>query len=251
MKTTTKRILLASMAIALCAAANAQTSPAKALGETLRVEHYVEPVFPSQLRNKSVTEGYAQVQVLVAADGQIQDVFVSEYSRPEFAESAEAAVRRWIFSPDSNPAALPQRFNLRINFRREGMIVVQGDFHETVSAFLKVAESDGSVTICKLRDLDATPEIVNLVVPTYPEALKQQKIEGAAAVSFYIDEQGRVRTPSIAGSTRPEFAMAALDAVRQWTFSPPLRKGELTRVFAVQEFNFNPDMGPDEKPAKN
>ena len=67
-----------------------------------------------------------------------------------------------------------------------------------------------------------------------------QGIEGGAAVSFFIDEQGRVRTPSVAGTTRPEFAAAALEAVGKWTFAPPRRKGQPTRVFAVQEFSFSP-----------
>ncbi len=241
MNTTITRFILAGTALAFAGAARAESTPPQALADTLRVDHYVEPIFPSQLYNKSVTEGYVQAQVLVGADGQVVELFVSAFSRPEFAECAENALRHWTFHPAEDPNALPQRFNLRINFRREGMIIVQGDFHETVNSFLRIADVSGEVTLCKLRDLDATPEIVNLVVPTYPEALKQQKIEGAAAVSFYIDEKGQVRTPSVAGATRPEFAQAAFEAVRQWTFTPPLRKGQTTRVFAVQEFNFTPE----------
>jgi TonB family protein len=181
--------------------------------------------------------------MLVAADGTLVDVFVSAFSHPEFAESAERAVRSWTFraAESTEPGALPQRFNVRINFRREGMIVVQGDFQEIVKAYLGQRDTDVSVNICKLRDLDNTPEAVNLVVPAYPEELKKQKTEGAAAVSFFIDESGRVRVPSIAGSTRPEFAAAAVAAVSQWTFVPPLRKGQPTRVFAVQEFSFTPE----------
>ena len=243
MKTNLTTILLAIAAFPLTAAAlSGEPTPLK-LSENMRVERYVEPTFPAQFRNKSISEGYAQVQLLVAADGTLVDAFVSAYSHPEFAESAEHAVRSWVFRPveSAEAGALPQRFNVRINFRREGMIVVQGDFEEIVKAYLGQRDTDVSVTICKLRDLDNTPEAVNLVVPAYPEELKKQNVKGDAAISFYIDETGRVRVPSVAGSSRPEFAAAAVAAVSQWTFVPPLRKGRPTRVFAVQEFSFTPE----------
>ena len=240
MKTKLPALLLATAALTLTANTQASNAPAS-LDENIRIDRYVEPVFPTQLRNKAVSDGYAQVQLLVAADGTLLETFVSTYSRIEFAEAAEAALRNWTFRPAADPAAEPQRFNLKINFRREGMLIVQGDFQETVNAFLgHSGRDDGEVTLCKLRDLDTTPEPVNLVVPVYPEELKKQNIQGAAAISFFIDETGHVRVRVVSGSSRPEFAAAALSAVKQWTFNPPLRKGRATRVFAVQEFNFSP-----------
>ncbi len=243
--------LLVLLAISpLAATAQAQTAPApRELAEQFRVERYVEPRFPAALRNRSVSEGFAQVQIVVAADGSVLDSFISAYSLPEFAEAAEAAIRDWTFRPTSEPTTLPQRFNLRINFRREGMLLVQGDFQSTVEAYLGYNNRGDGTSLCKLRDLDAIPEPLNFVVPLYPEAMKKQNTEGAAAVSFFIDEHGKVRAAAPAGATSPEFAAAALEAVKQWTFHPPQRKGRATRVFAVQEFTFAPDKGPAENRA--
>lgn len=250
MKTSQLSFLFAAAAVLLPATSHANpTPPPKTIPAELRVEHYVEPTFPASLRNKSVAEGYAQVQLLIAADGTLLESFVSAFSRPEFAESAESALRNWSFLPAADPAGQPMRLNLRINFRREGMLIIQGDFHETINAFLGHKEPGQSVEVCKLRDLDTTPEPVNLVVPLYPAELKKQRIEGAAAISFFIDEKGLVRVPAVAGATRPEFAAAALAAVKQWTFAPPTRKGEVTRVLAMQEFNFTPDVVPAEAKA--
>ncbi|MFT3830662.1 MAG: energy transducer TonB [Opitutaceae bacterium] len=239
MKTNLPLILLTT-ALLLPAASQAQTAGIpKVLSENYRVEHYVEPIFPLSLSNKNVGEGYAQIQIVVAADGTLLETFVSEYSREEFAESAERAVRAWRFRPAENPAALPKRFNIRIDFRREGMLIIQGDFQETVNNFLNIRD-DRTVRICKLRELDATPEVVNLVVPVYPAGLQQQNIDGYATVSFFIDESGAVHVASSADASRQEFATAAIEAVKQWTFTPPLRKGAATRVFAVQDFTFTP-----------
>jgi TonB family protein len=234
-------ILLAAAVIAQPVVSQAQSSsPTKLLAETFRVERYVEPGYPVQLRNKNIGEGYAQVQLLVAADGTLLETFISAYSRREFAESAERAISNWKFRPAADPSALPQRFNLRIDFRREGMLLVQGDFQETVDNFLGHKDLGSGVALSKLSELDATPEILNLVVPEYPAELKKQNITGSAAVSFFIDENGQVHTASVVSSSRQEFAAAALNAVKQWTFAPPMHKGNATRVFAVQEFTFTP-----------
>lgn len=243
MKTLLPKIFFVAAALSLGAATQASDTAPAGLSKTMRLERYVEPMFPLQLRNTSVGEGFVQVQLLVAADGQLQELFVSAYSHPAFAETVERAVRDWGFraADPAQTADLPQRYNLRFSFQREGMIVVQGDFEETIRAFLRHPLPDKGVEICKLRDLDTMPEAVNLVVPAYPAELKQQKVQGAATVSFFIDEEGRVRVPSIVEATRPEFARAALEAVRQWTFAPPLRKGAPTRVLAVQDFTFVPE----------
>lgn len=238
-------LFLLLAAAPLAATTQAQSHPApRALGPEMRIEHYVEPIFPIQLRNKSVNEGYVQIQLLVAADGTLLETFVSEYSREEFAASSEAAIRDWKFRPAADPNALPQRFNLRINFRNEGLLVVQGDVQETVNAFFHRQNSEPGVTLCRLSELDAIPEPVNLVAPEYPADLKAQSVQGSALVSFFIDETGRVHVAANSGSTRPEFAAAAVSAVKQWTFAPPMRKGAPTRVFAVQEFAFTPEKAP-------
>ena len=237
-------ILFAAAAFALPATTQAEPDANKLLSADFRVDHYVEPMFPSALRNKSIAEGYAQVQLLIAADGSLLEVFVSAYSRPEFAEAVENAIKNWKFRPAADSAALPQRLSLRINFRREGMLLVQGDFIETVNHFLRTKEDILEVTTSKLRDLDAIPETTNLVVPEYPAQLKQQGIDGAASVSFFIDENGTVHTASVVQASRPEFGLAALNAVKQWSFAPPMHKGAPTRVLAVQDFNFTPTKAP-------
>lgn len=233
-------ILFTAAALALPAIVQADQSVEKKLSNDARVDHYVEPAFPSALRNKSVVEGYVNVQLVVAADGTLLEVFVSSYSRPEFAESAEIAIKSWRFRPADNPAELPKRFGLRIDFRREGMLVVQGDFVETVNHFLKSTDNVFEVTTCKLRDLDAIPEVNNLVVPEYPAELKKKNIQGSATVSFFIDESGAVHAVAVAEASQPEFGLAALNAVKQWSFAPPMRKGSPTRVLAMQDFTFAP-----------
>lgn len=251
MKTKPTLLLLAAATILPSAIAQGTGSNIpKSLAENFRVEHYVEPGFPATFYNQGVKGGYAQIHLLVAADGTLLESFVSAYSHPEFAAAAEHAVGAWRFRPADNPASLPKRFTLRFEFERAGIILVQGNFHETVNDFLG-HHDNYEVALCKLRDLDSTPEVINLVVPAYPPELLKQGVTGHAAVSFFIDETGSVHAVAVGEATRPEFAKVVLDAVRQWAFTPPLQKGHPTRVFAVQEFSFSPGNGVTENTTAN
>ena len=53
---------------------------------------------------------------------------------------------------------------------------------------------------------------------------------------FYVDEDGRVRLPEVIQATEPEFAEAALAAVKQWRYEPPQLGGR--RVIACDNWNF-------------
>jgi TonB family protein len=60
-------------------------------------------------------------------------------------------------------------------------------------------------------------------------------------VEFYIDEQGNVRMAAVPRESAGDiYAAAAVAAVEQWRFEPPLRKGRPVLVLAQQEFNFRP-----------
>ena len=62
-------------------------------------------------------------------------------------------------------------------------------------------------------------------------------------MEFYIDPQGRVRIPSVSRETieaNPGLAAAAVTAVSQWQFAPPVSNGKPVLVVASQDFSFRP-----------
>jgi TonB family protein len=179
----------------------------------------------------------------------VVETYVSAYSHPDFAKSAEDAVASWKFRPDEDQAASPKRYAFRINFEREGLTVVQGDFFEITNNFFPHQRPKTEVVTARLKDLDAIPEPISFAVPSYPGELKSQRIEGATTVGFYIDEDGMVRVPAIVKSTRPEFATAVLAAIKQWKFAAPTSQGQPTSVHAVQRFIFTPGKPTSTAPA--
>ena len=60
-------------------------------------------------------------------------------------------------------------------------------------------------------------------------------------MEFYIDETGHVRLPAVSRETNEadeELSAAAVTAVEQWQFEPPVSKGKPVFVLAHQDFDF-------------
>lgn len=75
------------------------------------------------------------------------------------------------------------------------------------------------------------PEIVTYVVPEYPAKARAQGIQGRVMLSIVIDESGKVEDDVEVVDSIPMLDGAAIDAVRQWSFTPGRdEKGHPVRV---------------------
>lgn len=68
---------------------------------------------------------------------------------------------------------------------------------------------------------------IKTVTPVYPNDAQRKGLNGWVEVSFMVAENGTVQN-AIVGSADPRgvFDQAALDAVKQWRFEPPMRDGK-------------------------
>ncbi len=64
------------------------------------------------------------------------------------------------------------------------------------------------------------PEILDRVLPKYPEGARKNRVMGTVIVEVLVDEKGKVRDASVLASPDERLSQAALEAVRQWTFRP-------------------------------
>lgn len=70
-----------------------------------------------------------------------------------------------------------------------------------------------------------------MVQPVYPPIAKTAHIEGTVELSAVIGTDGRVRDLSVV-SGHPLLRNAAIDAVRQWIYKPPVLNGESVEIVA-------------------
>ena len=78
---------------------------------------------------------------------------------------------------------------------------------------------------------------VKRVPPTYPAVAKAAGAQGPVSVQIVVNEAGDVETAK-ADSGHPLLQQAAVDAAKQWKFSPTQLSGNAVKVSGMISFNF-------------
>ncbi|HYE72848.1 MAG TPA: TonB family protein [Blastocatellia bacterium] len=78
---------------------------------------------------------------------------------------------------------------------------------------------------------------IRKIQPAYPSIAKTAGVAGPVQVQFVLSENGTIDEASVI-SGHPLLRAAALQAAKQWVFSPTLLNGKAVRVVGVITFNF-------------
>jgi periplasmic protein TonB len=81
------------------------------------------------------------------------------------------------------------------------------------------------------------PKKTRHVNPTYPQIAQQARVSGIVIIEATIGTNGRVQEARVLRSI-PLLDNAAIDAVRQWEFTPTLLNGEPVPVIMTVTVNF-------------
>jgi TonB family protein len=73
-------------------------------------------------------------------------------------------------------------------------------------------------------DVEKMPEAKTRAKVVYPEEAKKAGVEGIVYVQMFVDASGKVTEVKVQKSDAKVLEKAALDAARQWTFSPAISK---------------------------
>lgn len=102
----------------------------------------------------------------------------------------------------------------------------------TVSASRVAARpaSQGPTPIRVGGNVKAPQKVLN-VNPVYPESMREAGLSGQVPIEAIIGSDGAVQSARVLGAhVHPDFAAAALTAVRQWLFTPTLLNGRAVDV---------------------
>jgi protein TonB len=75
------------------------------------------------------------------------------------------------------------------------------------------------------------------VAPQYPQIARASRVQGIVIIEATIDSHGNVESTAVLRSI-PLLDQAALDAVRQWKFTPTLLNGIAVPVIMTVTVNF-------------
>jgi TonB family protein len=94
-------------------------------------------------------------------------------------------------------------------------------------------ESNGTVEV----SAEAEGNVLHRVEPGYPEAARQQRVQGAVVLDVRIGRDGTVQSVQMV-SGESVLADAAIAAVKQWKFKPALRLGQPVEMQTRVTLNF-------------
>jgi protein TonB len=81
------------------------------------------------------------------------------------------------------------------------------------------------------------PRTIAHVNPVYPRIAQNARVEGVVILEAVIDAQGRVERVGVLRSI-PQLDQAAIEAVKQWTFTPTLLNGVPVPIVMTVTLNF-------------
>lgn len=82
------------------------------------------------------------------------------------------------------------------------------------------------------------PQVKKRVNPFYPSILKAAGIEGEVSVKVFVNENGGVDKATVEETSNKDFDDAALEAVKQWEFTPALKDGKPIKAEIIIPFSF-------------
>jgi TonB family protein len=206
----------------------------------LRIIQTVDARFPPGLVMDRITSGQAWVMITVDAGGKLSDALVTRYTHEAFPAEALRVLRQWRYEPATvNGEPVAVRTELHFSFEASGA-VISLDAASTVNSLMAFANKPIYLSkICPAHELDRPPVAVRTVSPVHPgQAPGTLSSEVKTVLDFIIDEKGTPRMPVLVSTSDAEFANRAVDALGQWQFAPPTRRGVPVAVRVQQAFVF-------------
>ena len=140
-------------------------------------------------------------------------------------------------------------------------VTVSQGINSQVNANLQIGRSTESVTVTAARPnafagLTPAPavqasskpirvsagvqpaKLIRHVQPVFPPSARDRGIQGSVTFEAIIDKAGFIRDPLATNEPSPDLVQAALDAIRQWQYTPALLNGEPVEILTEITVNF-------------
>ena len=147
-------------------------------------------------------------------------------------------------NPDAAPLDAPDRITEEPAWQRDGVLtandgpgIVDGVDTAAVLPPPPAPPPPGDREPVRVGGEIKPPAKVHHVAPVYPQMAMQARVEGMVIISATISVNGDVIDATVL-SAKPLLAQAAVDAVRQWRFTPTLLNGVPVPVVMTVTVNF-------------
>jgi TonB family protein len=220
--------------------------------KSARLIKSVPPVYPHLAKTQRIS-GSVQIDALVDTSGSVATTKV--LSGPLILQQAALdAVKQWKYSPalvDGQPTSVHVDVTVRFDaFENSGLARPpasrDADSHanshsaspEPSAAGGSIGRSNASPPLPVGGDLKPA-QLLKSVPPVYPQLARQQRVSGSVQIDTLIDSSGNVSAAKVLAGPALLQA-AAVDAVKQWKYSPALLDGQPTSMHVTVVVQFRP-----------
>ncbi len=196
--------------------------------------------FPGSAATHGISRGSATVSVFINADNRATDFLVVNYTNAAFGTALLETVKTCQFhAAKLKGTAVAGRCDFTYRFETSRAILYASDASNLKGD--KISEPALIYNAVSESKLDKALVFSNAVLPLMPEDFKPRDAKPVKVfVTFFIDEEGRVRIPNVESAVSPLLIPDALRAVLQWSFAPPQVKGKPVLVFTGRLVRFVP-----------
>ena len=204
-------------------------------------------VFPAVARGV-LASAVVTVRVVIDESGNVAEARVlrTRYQwRPDVPDASVAAVtavigpntistiRQWHYE---SPSRAPLTWTMTVNYHDGSGVIDRALLEEGTTDKPFQSTQDPSSPIRIGGNVRAPRKLVD-VLPEYPPDAMANKVEGVVILEAVVDAEGAVSDTRVVQSV-PALDAAAIDAVRQWKFTPTLVNGVAVPVIFTTTVNF-------------
>jgi len=214
---------------------------ADSLDQKLTILQTYEPSVVPRVGEVLPPFGSVRLVVNIDENGKLADWLVLEYSYQRYVDAAVEAVKKWQYKPAVlHGVAIGVRAEFVFNFESRGQVVCMTGIDLPQTFTRNIIGDPQIMTVCPSRELDSIPKPTVVVSPSYIHNADTSRQTKEVLVDFYIDETGRPRMAAADVEGNAEVTSACLQAIEQWRFTPPTRRGRPVTTRACQRFDFSP-----------
>jgi len=182
----------------------------------------VKPIYPVKALQNNV-QAVVVGKMAIDTTGRVMDAEVIS-GHPLFNDAALVAVKQWVYEPYIlNGKAQAVAITFTVSFlldEKSGVTQKEPDAIDRV---------EGPNRPRKVKD----------VKPVYPSEALEKKIQGIVVLECVADETGKVIDLRMIKSPDPILTDAAMQAVKQWVYTPYLKDGKAKKVAFTVTVNFS------------
>jgi TonB family protein len=203
----------------------------------------VQPMYPPLARQARI-QGTVVIRATITTSGDVVNLQLIS-GHPMLATAALEAVKLWKYRPYMlNGEAVPVQTDIQVNFRlADESAGVVGDSPGMINFKPPVtcrpeAGSDTAANPCvRVSEAVMRGMRIQKVDPDFPPLALQSRIQGEVILNVFIDTNGDISDVKLI-SGHPMFSPPAIEAVRQWRYTPYLLNGSPVNVQTMVRLKF-------------